>query len=322
MVRPVTTSSASPRRVGSKRKCLEGDDPIAVTSYKRKYPVSVGKSPERSQSPSKKNARFDTNLIKEATPAPPVSGRSQSPVRPIRKISNTDNDPSAQLQTELRASQDRAASPRRQSKKQSPARRKASPKRGSSGLTWTFDDINLIKGAHRNGASTAKHRQAHDEYEADAEDDALQPVAISDANMDSSPTVYLADNDVCDKVNTIRRLAIEFAETCPHFKPSQNADMLDHLLRGENEKLVRHIGCLAMSGPRGKEGWKELLADRSCRRALVFGLVGRVLKEHVFSQLYFGGSKHLIDKLKKQEEELAHLDGKRNCKSPFLKGEH
>ena len=51
---------------------------------------------------------------------------------------------------------------------------------------------------------------------------------------------------------------------------------------------------------------------------MVFGIVGRALKEHVFGSLFFGGDQELLITLSKQEKELAHLDGQYSVHHPQL----
>lgn len=68
------------------------------------------------------------------------------------------------------------------------------------------------------------------------------------------------------------------------------AEFMDGLLKKENEQLIRYIGCLAIGGKEGKKAWEELLTSPDKREALLFGIIGRALKEHVFSDLWFGGS--------------------------------
>jgi hypothetical protein len=65
-----------------------------------------------------------------------------------------------------------------------------------------------------------------------------------------------------------------------------------------------------MGGPTGEQGWVTLLADTTCRQALVLGIIGRALKENVFNELYFGGSQRLVENLSKMEQEQTHQDGK------------
>ena len=68
-------------------------------------------------------------------------------------------------------------------------------------------------------------------------------------------------------------------------------------------ELVRYIGCIAMGGPKGREGWVQLIDDAQWRKALVYGIVSQALQHHVLSSLYFGGSKTLIRALEKMEQQ-------------------
>jgi hypothetical protein len=78
----------------------------------------------------------------------------------------------------------------------------------------------------------------------------------------------------------------------------------------ENAKLVRYIGFLAQGGANGLHSWEELLTDEEGLTALVVGIVGHALKEHVFSSLWFGGTPEEIDLLEKLQEAEEDQDGK------------
>ncbi|KAF2100864.1 hypothetical protein NA57DRAFT_74463 [Rhizodiscina lignyota] len=58
-----------------------------------------------------------------------------------------------------------------------------------------------------------------------------------------------------------------------------------------SEELVKVAGIVAVGGPGGEAGWKELFVDSpEWRVMLVAGIVWRMLKEHVFHDLVFGGT--------------------------------
>lgn len=81
-------------------------------------------------------------------------------------------------------------------------------------------------------------------------------------------------------------------------------------LTEENRQLIRYIGCIAQGGRNGIHGWSTLLTDTTCRQALVVGIIGRALEEHVFSSLFFGGDKALIERLHEMEMEQVDDEGK------------
>jgi hypothetical protein len=74
-------------------------------------------------------------------------------------------------------------------------------------------------------------------------------------------------------------------------------------------QLVRYIGCLAQGGPNREQSWQELLANPECRVALVVGIIGTALKEHVFSELWFGGTDEQVEELEKLQERQKHGEG-------------
>ena len=117
--------------------------------------------------------------------------------------------------------------------------------------------------------------------------------------------------------------ALAIDSMLPAFPAMARGQVLNEILQPEHEQLVRYIGCLAMAGPEGKDSWNKLLVDIACRQALVFGIVGRALKEHVFSELYFGADEQLSKELREQEERFVNQNGKTpHLRHPFLPSEH
>lgn len=88
-------------------------------------------------------------------------------------------------------------------------------------------------------------------------------------------------------------------------------DLCEHV---QSAQLVRYIGCLAQGGPKGEESWRELLGSSECRVALLVGIIGTALKEHVFSELWFGGTDEQIDELERLQEKQKHGEGGRQKK--------
>lgn len=90
-------------------------------------------------------------------------------------------------------------------------------------------------------------------------------------------------------------------------------NFMNGLLANENNKeLIRYIGCIAIGGKKGEKGWNSLLTKNESRTALVIGIIGRLLEEHVFSALYFGGSEELVERLSKMEQDQVNDEGKQS----------
>ena len=117
------------------------------------------------------------------------------------------------------------------------------------------------------------------------------------------------DEEICSRLNDVLSAALNFAKSLPPVLISRRSEVLSSLLKPENAQLVRYIGCLVLGGKDFTESWRAILADTTCRSALVFGIIGRSLKEYVFSELYFGACEDLVEELSKMEREQAHLDG-------------
>lgn len=120
----------------------------------------------------------------------------------------------------------------------------------------------------------------------------------------------LKDVKICKEMNELVIKIQKFAKMFnkKHLGATPTA-FLDGLLQKENEQLIRYIGCLAMGGKKGREGWEELVSTPEMREALVVGIMGRALKEHIFSDLYFGASDELKQDLIDLERRMRDEDG-------------
>ena len=107
----------------------------------------------------------------------------------------------------------------------------------------------------------------------------------------------------------LKDLVQTFAQSFKAVTKSRKEDVLLVLFRAENRQLIRYIGCLSMGGKSGVEGWRTLLSDTTCCQALVSGIVGRALKENVFSELCFGSDPKLAEILAEEEQHMAQTDG-------------
>ncbi len=64
--------------------------------------------------------------------------------------------------------------------------------------------------------------------------------------------------------------------------------ILKELSNSMSPQLVLYVSTVAVGGPNGSDGWKELFIDKRLRRAVVFGVIARTLREHVLMSVYFG----------------------------------
>ncbi|GAB7366585.1 hypothetical protein MBLNU230_g8571t1 [Neophaeotheca triangularis] len=137
----------------------------------------------------------------------------------------------------------------------------------------------------------------------------------NDASMETANAENESDVYVCEALHDIRDLLKELAESVPNLpKNVDKAKLLDDLVVPANKCLVRYIGCLAMGGSNGVNGWRELYSDDACRQALVHGVVGRALKETAFSKLWFGAAPF-------EERKLHELEVKGRDKDGFYRTE-
>jgi hypothetical protein len=102
------------------------------------------------------------------------------------------------------------------------------------------------------------------------------------------------------------------ASYCIHVEPSVDV-YLRHLAGELSDEFVQIAGFVATGGPAGVAGWEELFVNRELQVALVTGVIWKVLKEHVFAPLLFGGTKEQVKKLEQDEAEQAGFDGNSHC---------
>jgi hypothetical protein len=120
------------------------------------------------------------------------------------------------------------------------------------------------------------------------------------------------DVEVCRRVHKLRAQIEDFAMVYSTMVKKSSPRPSVELLCSNvgNAELVRYIGYLAQGGANGLHSWRELLTDKECLTALVVGIVGMALKEHVFSALWFGGNSAQVEELEQLEEDQMHDDGK------------
>ncbi|KAI7004708.1 hypothetical protein KC355_g8590 [Hortaea werneckii] len=116
------------------------------------------------------------------------------------------------------------------------------------------------------------------------------------------------DLTVCQTMDTLKQMIQQYAE---RFSDSSAAsDPLSHLLQPQHAEAIRYVGCLALGGPDGTDSWKQLLQSSATHKALIFGMMARALKEHVFGALWFGATPQQERELNKIQEDLLDQDGK------------
>jgi hypothetical protein len=130
------------------------------------------------------------------------------------------------------------------------------------------------------------------------------------------------DDEVSMGVHRLRACIVDFAQSLVYhnsgtFRKERCLEDLCGDVR--NAQLVRYIGCLAQGGPKREESWRELLTQPECRVALIVGIVGTALKEHVFSELWFGGTDEEIRALEELQEKQKHGEGESGKSETYRK---
>lgn len=122
----------------------------------------------------------------------------------------------------------------------------------------------------------------------------------------------LPDETICNVIEQIKTdiqsLVIYFLPVHEHEDP----DILQDLLVPENSHLVRYMGFLAQGGPTGEQGWRNVVCghgETCSRNAIIYGIIGSVLKEHIFSELFVGAPPDFTNTLARMEREGVEKDG-------------
>jgi len=156
-----------------------------------------------------------------------------------------------------------------------------------------------------------KNLQKPADVQADPETDI--EISITHLVTDPEPAseTVTTHDIVCQRLNDLKAKVFAFADSFPPAR--EDIDPLDALLVPGNQHLVRYIGYLALGGNSGEQSWRETLSNLTCRHALVSGVIGRALKEHVFDELCYGAAPEFVESLSKQEEEFVQQDGASAC---------
>ena len=143
--------------------------------------------------------------------------------------------------------------------------------------------------------------------------DALAAVGLTlEAMGTETDAAAFSDDVICEMMERLKAEIEVLAESFPRVG---ECTVLEDLLVPDNAELVRYIGCLAQGGPSHIAGWRDVLSGnsiKSSRNAIVYGIIGRALKEHVFGELYFGASGVLAKKLNQMESDQINNDGRRS----------
>ncbi|KAK3683168.1 hypothetical protein LTR37_020481 [Vermiconidia calcicola] len=278
----------------------------------------------REGSPSK-SVHFGRNLIQGPTTSRPGQ-RSQSPTRPAlntRGSSSDDDDaaafsPSDQLNVEHEAVLDFGRKVTRKTKK--------SPRvRPASNADFAYDMDEVFSSGEEEQAQAVRpkgrpRKKAKPTYKSTKNVmptptilDAGAPAAIRKGLSSITAAAELrslrADENICLTMEGLKERITAFAKSFPAVPTNHKHEVVKQLLLQENAHLVRYIGCLAQGGNNGPNSWRTLLGDTTCRHAIVVGIVGRALKEHVFGKLYFGARAEFLEELHELESQRIHQDG-------------
>ncbi|KAL9094587.1 MAG: hypothetical protein Q9165_003146 [Trypethelium subeluteriae] len=97
--------------------------------------------------------------------------------------------------------------------------------------------------------------------------------------------------------------------TALNWRPCVDERPLEFLERNASTELRHHITCHASGGPSGINGWEKLFKDKNAREAVMYGVIGKALEEHVFAELLFGANEEQKEQLEQLEVSYAGKDG-------------
>lgn len=277
---PSSPSSAKSGVAGSRQRAKRHDTAIGGSST-RQQPATGS----RQSSPGKRHVSFDQRLERGPTPSDPHKRSNQSPSRSaLAKPHEESMSAMADEQLALEAQQ-AAASAGGHGDCHSPG-------------TACVDESSKGRGSY--AQAYIKFKQARG---------GVRLVKIA--------TEEDRDQEVCRRIHELRADIVNFAQTFVASTTKRSFNPQDPVIRlcsdAKNAQLIRYIGCLTQGGPDGVRDWQNLLVDASILTALIVGIIGTVLKEHVFSALWFGGTAQQNEELHQMQENQAETDGERTC---------
>lgn len=119
------------------------------------------------------------------------------------------------------------------------------------------------------------------------------------------------DQEVEKKYSAVQRAIAVFAATYCDYNVSEKDKkvFLSTIRANALNAFVIFADRVASSGPKGKEGWQELVAVKPLRIALVTAMINAILKDQVFECPMFGGTVEQEKVMKQQEDESADQEG-------------
>lgn len=119
------------------------------------------------------------------------------------------------------------------------------------------------------------------------------------------------DQEVERKYSAIQRAIAQFAAVyCDYNVSEKDKKVFLSTIRANALKaFVVFADKVASSGPKGKEGWQELMTVKPLRIALVIAMINSILKDQVFECPMFGGTEEQEKEMKQQEDETADVEG-------------
>jgi len=177
---------------------------------------------------------------------------------------------------------------------------------GPSGQLWAEEKIATT---HRRSDSNGKSRQR-------GKGEPNVPSTTNQPELQDITDEAHRDDEVCRRVHELRAGIVNFARGFADegyrriAKVEDRSRSLEDLCSDvRNAQLVRYVGCLAQGGPDCQASWRNMMVDHDCRIALVSGIIGTALKEHVFSELWFSGTDEQIEELEALQEKQKDGEG-------------
>lgn len=129
----------------------------------------------------------------------------------------------------------------------------------------------------------------------------------------NEPEYALRDAEIRDAIWEIEDQIENFARKFFAFKFTSNGEGETKVpaswLQSLAPQTVKIVGCVAVGGPGGEQGWHDFFVQEEKRVGLVCALLGNVLVEQVFGHLFFGGSVEEVGEMAEVERRERDEDG-------------
>ncbi|KAI4715741.1 hypothetical protein E4T48_08069 [Aureobasidium sp. EXF-10727] len=151
----------------------------------------------------------------------------------------------------------------------------------------------------------------------------MEPTPRYSGTVDPTPPETLTPQERKDNeldavvMETLARIRAKIDSLCDQFfrrdirRPNLTKalkETLQDIEDGNEWEFINFCRAIAEGGGDAKT-WQQVIADSTCRHGLSYGIIHRVLVQHVFKSLLFGGPPDLLARLEQMEKTQENEDG-------------